>query len=218
MRYPQLKLGMLRRDIVVIAASLGGVRALCRLAQALSPQFPGSILAVQHTAASSPGALAEIIQRQTSLTVSYARSGALIRAGHIYLAPPDRHLLVSSQGRMVLSDAPKVNHVRPAADLLFETAANYFGQRVVGVVLTGRDGDGAQGLKAITKAKGVRIVQHPAEAEAAEMPMHALNGDSPEFSVSVAELAPLLHALAEGRDGHDALASHTTHSKSLPLE
>jgi two-component system, chemotaxis family, protein-glutamate methylesterase/glutaminase len=196
---------MQQRDIVVIAASLGGMEALCELGSTLRADFPGSLVAVQHTSPTSPRFLAKIIQRHTPLTVAYGHSGEKLRHGHFYLAPPDRHLTLSSSG-LHLDEGPRVNHVRPAADPLFESAAACFGPRVVGVVLTGGDGDGANGLKAIKKAGGVSIVQHPSESIAPSMPMTALNRDSPDFSVSIRELGPLLHALAEGKDGHEYLA------------
>jgi two-component system, chemotaxis family, protein-glutamate methylesterase/glutaminase len=197
---------MQQRDVVVIAASRGGVEALCELGSTLSADFPGTLVAVQHISSTSPGFLATLIQRHTPLKVAYGQPGDQLRPGHFYLAPPDRHLIFSSSG-LRLDDGPKVNHVRPAADPLFESAAAHFGPRVVGVVLTGGNGDGANGLVAIRKAGGISIVQHPSEAVAPSMPMTALNRDSPEFSVTIRELGPLLHALAEGKDGHEHLAA-----------
>jgi len=197
---------MLRRDIVVIAASKGGVAALCRVVGTLTDKFPGTLLVVQHTSATSPGYLDRLLQRHTSMPVSYANAGEVMQRGHFYLAPPGCHLTVSRRGTMALDGGPRVNFVRPAADPLFASAAKHFGSRVAGVVLTGFDGDGAAGLQAIKQAGGVSIVQHPAEAEAPDMPMSALNRDKPDYAISLGELGPLLCALAEGRDGHQHLA------------
>jgi two-component system, chemotaxis family, protein-glutamate methylesterase/glutaminase len=142
----------------------------------------------------------EIIQQHTPLSVSYGRTGEYAKRGHVYLAPPGQHLVVAPLGYLRSDNGAKVNHVRPAADPLFSSAAAYFGQRVAGVVLTGCDGDGTAGLRAVKKAGGLSIVQHPAEAQAPQMPMSALNGDSPDWSVSIGELAKLLKALAVGQE------------------
>ncbi|KAI3591739.1 Chemotaxis response regulator protein-glutamate methylesterase CheB [Cupriavidus sp. U2] len=104
-----------------------------------------------------------------------------MKRGHLYLAPQKCHLVVSSGGTLALDDGPRVNFVRPAGNPLFASAASVFGPRVVGVVLTGCDGDGAAGLRAIKRAGGISIVQHPGQAEAPDMPMHALNHVSPDY-------------------------------------
>jgi two-component system, chemotaxis family, protein-glutamate methylesterase/glutaminase len=185
------------RDVVVIGASLGGIKALSRLASSLDREFPGALLVVLHTGPGSPRMLDRIIQRNTTLAVAYARDGERIRTGHMYIAPPDRHLVVASGEMLRLDAGPKLHRIRPAADRLFETAAEYYGPRVAGVVLTGCGGDGTIGLQKIRLAGGIGIVQHPAQAEAPGMPMSALDGDHPSFSVSLAELGPLLKELAE---------------------
>jgi len=188
-----------RRDIAVVAASQVGFKALCRLVSALDPDYEGSLLIVLHSGMTGPRLLGECIQRHTSLTVEYGRHGQSIEPGRIYLAPPGRHLVVSADGHLALDDGPKVHHVRPAADPLFESAAACFHGRVVGVVLTGGGGDGTRGLQAIKAAGGMSIVQHPAQAEAPQMPMNALNFDSPDQVLSVAEISHLLGPLARQR-------------------
>jgi two-component system, chemotaxis family, protein-glutamate methylesterase/glutaminase len=185
------------RDLIVIGTSLGGIKALSLLASSLGRDFPGALLVVLHTGPGSPMMLDRIIQRNTTLSVAYARNGDSIRAGHMYIAPPDRHLVVNSDKTLHLDSGPKLHRMRPAADRLFETAAEYYGPRVAGVVLTGVGVDGTLGLQKIRLAGGIGIVQHPAQAEAPGMPMSALDGDHPSFSVSVAELGPLLKELAE---------------------
>jgi two-component system chemotaxis response regulator CheB len=188
-----------RRNLIVIGASLGGIKALSRLASSLDDAFPGALLAVLHTGPGSPSMLNRIIQRHTTLSVAYARRVDRIHTGHIYIAPPDRHLVFTS-GRMLHLDAgPKLHRMRPAADRLFETAAEYYGPRVAGVVRIGCGVDGTLGLQKIWLAGGIRIVQHPAQGEARGMPMSALDGDHPAFSVSVAELGPLLRELVDPR-------------------
>jgi two-component system, chemotaxis family, protein-glutamate methylesterase/glutaminase len=188
---------MRRRDIAVIAASVGGLKAICELLSAVDDDYEGSILAVLHTGSTSPRILDDLVQRHTSLVVKYGRHGESLARGHVYLAPPDQHLLISLFSTLLLSDGPKVHFTRPAADPLFETAAASFGARVVGVVLTGCDGDGTPGLRAIKRAGGLSVVQHPARAEQPHMPMSALNGDSPDYALSLSEIGQLLSRLAK---------------------
>ncbi|MFM0325611.1 chemotaxis protein CheB [Caballeronia glebae] len=185
-----------RRDIAVVAASRGGFKALCRLVSSLDAAYEGSLLIVLHSGPTGPRLLSECLQRHTSLDVEYGHQGQSIEPGHIYLAPPGHHLVVSPSGDLALDDGPKVNHVRPAADPLFESAAACFHRRVVGVVLTGGGSDGTRGLQAIEAAGGIGIVQHPAQAEAPQMPMNALNFDSPEQALSLTEIGHLLGSLA----------------------
>ncbi|HKR87977.1 MAG TPA: chemotaxis protein CheB [Phenylobacterium sp.] len=153
-----------RRDIVVLAASLGGLAAIRDLAAALPARFDAALLVVLHTHPQSPGLLDEIIGACTPLPVSYASQGEPVERGHVYLAPADRHLTVKPPGKCMLDTGPKVHFHRPAADPLFESAARTFGPRVIAVVLTGRDSDGAEGLRAIKGAGGIGVVQDPAEA------------------------------------------------------
>jgi two-component system chemotaxis response regulator CheB len=167
------------------------------LASAIDGGHEGSLLVVLHTAENVPRLLDALIQRHTSLTVRNPNHGDDIEAGCLYIAPPGRHMLVSARGRFVLSDGPKVNYFRPAADPLFESAAAYFGSRVVGVVLTGGGGDGTHGLRAIKRRGGLSVVQHPANVDAPEMPMNALNCDSPDHVLSLVEIAHLLSRLAQ---------------------
>src|SRR5258706_5313299 len=158
------------RDMVVIGASRGGLHALSQLLGSLPRDFPAAILVVLHTGPASPRLLAEILGGRTALPVSYARDGDEIRPGHVYLAPPDRHLVVRSCGKLGLDAGPKVRHARPAADRLFQSAAEVYGPRVIGIVLTGGDHDGTDGLRAIKAAGGITMVQHPGEAKDPSMP------------------------------------------------
>jgi two-component system, chemotaxis family, protein-glutamate methylesterase/glutaminase len=186
------------RDIIVIGASLGGLEALCKLAAYLPAPFPAAVLIVLHTAPQGPRMLAEIVGRFTPLPVSYGRQDEAVRPGHIYFASPDRHLIVTAQGQLVLDAGAKVRHARPAADPLFQSAAAVYGRRVIGVVLTGGDHDGTDGLRAIKAAGGLGIVQRPAEALAASMPRSALLGADPDYCVSLDEMGALLVKLVGG--------------------
>jgi len=127
------------------------------------------------------------------------------------LAPADRRLTVKPPGQCMLDTGPKVHFHRPAADPLFKSAAQTFGSRVIGVVLTGRDSDGAEGLRAIKGAGGIGVVQNPAEAMAPDMPCRALAIDHPDFVVPLAELPALLIRLT---DTASTIGGHSSASDS----
>ena len=147
--------------------------------------FPGS----SHDRAAHGVAQSEAAgrdHRQIRLhSVSYGIQYEEALPGHVYVAPPDRHLIVTRSGWLGLDAGAKVRHSRPAADRLFQSAAEFYGSRVVGVVLTGGDGDGTDGLRAIKAAGGLAIVQDPADATAPDMPMNALKGDHPDYCSSM---------------------------------
>ena len=133
------------------------------------------------------------------MSVSYAHSGEEPQLGHVYFAPPDHHLTLCADGRMDLNKKPKVHHSRPAANPLFESAAAIYGSHVIGVVLTGGDSDGADGLRSITSAGGIGIVQSPAEACDPSMPIAAMREDHPQYILPVEEIGPLLSKLVSSR-------------------
>jgi two-component system chemotaxis response regulator CheB len=183
------------RDIIVIGASLGGLEALCRLVRGFSADLPAAVLIVLHTSRQSPRLLAKIVGQHTSLSVSYGQQGDMIKPGHAYFAPPDLHLVVVAPGFLMLRAGPKVHFSRPAADVLFQSAAEVYGPRVIGVVLTGGDHDGTEGLRRIKAAGGVSVVQDPSEARDPSMPRSALIGDHPNHQASLDEMAALLTRL-----------------------
>jgi two-component system, chemotaxis family, protein-glutamate methylesterase/glutaminase len=183
---------MISRNIIVIGASLGGLEALCKLTGDLPARFPAAVIMVLHTNAQSPGLLAEIIGRYTTLPVSYGCQGDEVQPGHIYIAPPDYHLTVIAPGYLSLDAGPKVRHVRPAADQLFVSAAKVYGPRVIGVVLTGGDSDGTDGMRAIKAAGGIGVVQQPTEAYDSSMPRNALHGGKPDYCLPLSEIGPIL--------------------------
>ena len=189
-----------RRDIIVIGASRGGVDALRRIAGDLPIDLPAAVVIVLHTAANSPMAMADILGRRAAMPVAYVEQGSRIEPGQIYLAPPGQHTLVISEGFLGLRFSEPVHHSRPAVDVLFRSAAQVYGPRVVGVVLTGGDHDGTAGLRAIKLAGGVSVVQKPRSAVDPGMPMSALYGDSPDHVMSSEEMPALLTRLARFGD------------------
>ena len=185
------------KEIVVIGASTGGIDALKVLAAGLPPDFRASVFVVLHTAPHGLGILPEILERAGPLPASNAKDWEQFKPGHIYVAPPDYHLLVERTGYTRITQGPKENRFRPAVDPLFRSAAYAFGPRVVGVVLTGWLDDGTAGLRAVKERGGVAAVQHPDDALAPSMPLNAMKHVEVDHCVPLIELAPLLVRLTE---------------------
>jgi two-component system chemotaxis response regulator CheB len=169
----------LLRNIIVIGGSEGSITVIERILRDLPADLSAAVLIVIHTGPSSPMLMATILGRSASMPVAYARQGEVVREGRIYLAPPNRHLEIMAPGLLHLSDGPKVRFARPAVDRLFETAAAIYCSRVIGIVLSGGDSDGANGLRAITEAGGLTFIQDPEEAKVPSMPWEALQRDHP---------------------------------------
>jgi two-component system, chemotaxis family, protein-glutamate methylesterase/glutaminase len=197
-------------DVVVVATSLGGREALEQLLAALAGDFPAPILVVQHVSAHTPSHLPELLARRTRLTVRHAEMGDLLAAATVYVAPPGRHLLVGTDRRCVLSDAARVAFSRPAADPLFSSAAEVFGERTLGVILTGRLRDGTAGAGAIRRAGGVVLAQDPATSRAAAMPEAAIRQGVVHLALPLPALAAALDELVRV-PGARALLGQATH-------
>lgn len=182
-------------DVVALGASLGGLKAISQILSTLPPDFPAAITVVQHLDARYPSHMADILSRRTPLSVKQASSGDQLRAGKVYIAPPNKHLLVNWDGTLLLSDSARVHFVRPAANNLFESVATSFNERAIAVVLTGRDGDGATGVEAIKKMGGTVIVQDEASCESFSMPNSAIETGSVDFVLPLNEIASALVTL-----------------------
>ncbi|HEY0171969.1 MAG TPA: chemotaxis protein CheB [Pyrinomonadaceae bacterium] len=183
------------RDIIVVGTSAGGVEVLRTLVGGLPADFPGSVFVVMHTAPDSPGVLAQILDRWGPLPARSAENRERIRPGHVYVAPPDRHLLLEP-GVMRVTHGPRENRFRPAIDPLFRSAAQVFGPRAVGVIMTGGLDDGVSGLWAVKRLGGLAVVQDPKEAFMPSLPQNAINQVEVDYTLPVAEIAPLLMRLA----------------------
>jgi two-component system chemotaxis response regulator CheB len=162
------------RDLVVLGASAGGVEALCEVMGGLPAGLPAAVLVVTHMPAVAHSALANVLDRCGALPVGRAEQDAPLLPGRVYVAVPDRHLLVRD-GHMLISRAPHQNRARPAVDALFRSAARWHGRRAVGVVLSGALDDGAAGLAAIDAAGGACAVQDPGDARHPGMPEAAIS-------------------------------------------
>lgn len=183
-----------RRDIIVIGASAGGPEALRRLVAGLPRDLPAALFVVLHIGARRSG-LPGLLSAAGPLPAAWAADGEPIRPGRIAVAPPDHHLLVEP-GRLRLSRGPRENWTRPAVDPLFRSAAQAYGPRVGGVLLSGGLSDGTAGFAEIARRGGTTIVQDPAEAEHPGMPLSALRYTRVDHRLPVGEMPRLLARLA----------------------
>jgi two-component system chemotaxis response regulator CheB len=181
------------RDVIVVGASAGGVEAYSTLLSYLPPDLPAFIFFVQHISPHRQSELAQILARQSQLKVVFANGGEKPKKGVVYVAPPDRHLIIK-KNRISLGSGPKENRVRPSVDVLFRTAAHAYGDRVIGVVLSGNLNDGTAGLYSIKTHGGYAIVQDPDEAIFPGMPESAINHVSVDKVLRLSEIASQLVA------------------------
>ena len=186
----------LNNRVFVIGASAGGIETMLELLRLLPQDFPAPILLVIHTAMNSPGLLARVLQRESGVLVVNAKNGKKIQSSHIYVAPPNFHLVVEGD-RVRLMNGTVENRHRPAIDPLFRSAARSLGSTAVGVILSGYLDDGCAGLLRIKAAGGTTIVQSPEDALVPYMPRNALERVNPDYVVPVRELVPLMSRLAE---------------------
>jgi two-component system chemotaxis response regulator CheB len=188
-------------NVIVVGASAGGIAAVRTLLNKLPENVRAAIFVVVHTSPDGPGKLANVLDRATRLTVVTAEDGMVARHGHVYVAPPDYHLIVD--GRYVrLTRGPREHRFRPAVDPLFRTAAEHYGARAIGVVLSGHMADGTHGLTLI-KEGGVAMVQDPDEAQAPSMPLNAMRRGGVDYVLPAKEMAGVIMGLLMSeRDRH----------------
>lgn len=191
-------------DIIVIGASAGGVEALKEVAKALPVDLPAAVIVVIHVFPRSRSLLPEILNDVGPLHASHPADGEAIREGQIYIAPPDHHLVVE-KGHLHLSLGPKEQHQRPCINVTFRSAATAYGERVVGVILTGQLDDGTAGLWDIKRHGGIAVVQTPEEAMFPSMPLSALREVDVDHTLKLAEIGPLLTQLARNGRGQEDL-------------
>jgi two-component system, chemotaxis family, protein-glutamate methylesterase/glutaminase len=185
-------------EIIALAASAGGLRALTDVLSALPRDFPVALVVVQHLDPRHRSLMAEILGRRTSLLVKEAREGDPLERGCALIAPPNRHLLVNPDRTVSLSQSELVHFVRPSADLLFESTATAYKERAIAVVLSGTGNDGAMGVKAIKKMGGTVIVQDEKTSQFFGMPEAAQQTGLVDFILPLSEIAPALRTLVSG--------------------
>lgn len=184
------------RGVVAIGASAGGVEALSRLAASLSADMPYAYLIVLHLPAGAPSVLTRIIDRSGPVPATTAQDGAPLLPGHIYVGPPDRHLLVGDD-RVLLSEGPTENGHRPAINALFRSVAVQYGPRAIGVLLSGVLDDGVLGLAAIRSRGGTTIGQSPEDAAFPALPTNARNAGVLDRQAAAADIGAVLKELSQ---------------------
>jgi two-component system, chemotaxis family, protein-glutamate methylesterase/glutaminase len=189
-----LKKQFMDRNIIVVGASAGGVEALTTFVKGLPEEIDASFFIVLHIPSYSRSILPEILSKVTSLSVSHPEDGEKIETGHIYVAPPDHHMLIE-EDKVVIKKGPKENRFRPSVDALFRSAAYIYGPRVIGIVLTGALDDGTSGMWSIKRLGGITIVQEPGEAFFPEMPLNVLQYVDVDHVVAVTKMGRLLETL-----------------------
>lgn len=181
-----------RYELVVIGASAGGIAALTELLSALPAGYSLPTVVVQHLHPLQDSSFVEYLNRESVLTIKEADEKEAIEAGHAYFAPPNYHLLIEDDRTFSLSVDQRVNYARPAIDVLFESAADVYGAGVIGVILTGANDDGAQGLRSIQESGGLTIVQDPETAETPVMPRAAIAATRADHILTLPQIAELL--------------------------
>jgi two-component system, chemotaxis family, protein-glutamate methylesterase/glutaminase len=189
------------RDIIVVGTSAGGSEALTKLIGLLPSNLPATIFIVQHMPADSVGdVLVARLQQANRFPCTLAKDQERFRRGHLYIAPPDCHLLLKTHHVLVAKGA-RENRYRPAIDPLFRSAAVSHGPRVIGVILSGQLDDGTLGMRAIKMCGGLTVVQDPKDAEYPEMPQSVINHVSATYCVPLAEMGSLLNTLVRKTRG-----------------
>jgi two-component system chemotaxis response regulator CheB len=182
---------------VAIGCSAGGLVALEQLFGALLPALPPPFLVCCHTGSPNVDLMCDLLARHAAMPVEEAREREMPRGGTVYVAPSGYHLLVEADGRFALSVDPRVSFARPSIDVLFASAAETYGDGLVGVILTGANSDGAAGLVAVRERGGIAIVQRPDEADSPAMPRAALEVAGADYCVPLAAIAPLLNRICQ---------------------
>lgn len=182
-------------EAAVIGVSAGGMNALKVILSNLSASLPFPLVIVQHVAQQADAYLVDYLSRSCSLKIKEAEDKEPLRARTVYIAPAGYHLLIEPDYSFSLSVDPRVNFSCPSIDVLFESAADVFTDRLIGIVLTGANNDGSRGLAKIKSNKGLAIVQNPKTAEMPYMPQAAITAVHPDYVVNLEDIAPLLQKL-----------------------
>jgi two-component system chemotaxis response regulator CheB len=192
---------VVQEELMVSALVMGGSTGAFEVMRAVLSGLPGStpfpVLIVLHQLPGARSYLREILASASPLTIAEGLDKELLLPGTVYAAPPDYHMYVEDDGTVALSEDPPEHHCRPSIDLLFESAARVYGKSLVGVLLSGANGDGARGLQAIQLAGGRTIVQDPASAQAPQMPGAALALFQPDAVLSPAHLGEFMAKLVQ---------------------
>jgi len=183
-------------SVVVIGSSAGGLNVLSEILSRLKKDFPVPIVIVQHLHPSSDDYFVKHLERITSLSVSEAEEKESLKPGHVYIAPPNYHLYIEEDETFSLSADEKVNYSRPSIDVLFESAAELYKEKTVGVILTGANSDGTKGAKLIKEYGGIVIVQNPNSAFSSVMPKSVITNCQTDYILEPEAIVEILNQLS----------------------
>ncbi|MCP5048985.1 MAG: chemotaxis protein CheB [bacterium] len=189
-----------RYSCIAIGVSSGGMNALSTIIPIFPRSFPVPVIIVQHISPQSDNYMTRYLDNLSELKVKEVDEKEKIIPGFVYTAPPNYHVLVEEDGTFSLSVEDRINFARPSVDVLFESAADIYGSRLVGVVLTGANNDGSKGLKKIKEQGGLTIVEDPATAEVDGMPAAAAAAVKVDYILPLEEIGPFLVSLVEPRN------------------
>ncbi len=179
-------------EAIVIGVSSGGMKALKFIFSTLPAWFPTPIIIVQHVSAHSDNEWIELLNEKSNLNVKEADEKEKIASGNVYIAPANYHLLIEKDKTFSLTIDERVNFARPSIDVLFESAAEAYKDKLIGIVLTGSNNDGTKGIKRIKECGGLAIIQDPETAESFTMPASAIAAIEPDYILSLEKILELL--------------------------
>lgn len=207
-------------NLVVLAASAGGLQAIRSVLSSLPASFPAAIAVVQHRGDRDPERLPDLLSQRTALKVRHARTGDMLEAGTVYICPPGIHMTTEHVIRLV--EGPKLDFVRPSANLMFRSAAQAYGNRAIGVVLSGSGSDGAAGCKAISESGGTVVAQDPGSSAHGDMPAAALESGRVDLVLPLDQIGKALQRLVEdslaGRSGASPASLRENAVSPRPIE
>ncbi len=184
---------MSKYDVVLIGASAGGLTVLEYILGNLSPEISTPIIIVQHLSPDSGSSITELLRKFSVIQLTEPIDKESILNNHVYIAPADYHILIEKDRSFALNQGPKENYCRPAIDILFETAAEVFFEKTIGVILTGANKDGTRGCVAVKKFSGLVVVQDPKEALIPVMPSAVIDAGCADYVLSAKEIVQLLN-------------------------
>jgi len=205
------------RDVIVIGGSAGAIEVLSTVFGLLPPDLGAAVAVTIHRHPTVASSLAEILARRSSLEVVEPADGDRLTRGRIYLAPPDRHMLIAGDS-LRLNREPRQHHTRPAIDPLFVSAAEHCGGRVIGLLVTGNLSDGVSGLIRVKEMGGITLVQDPHQARYPSMPRNALIYDHVDLVLGVLSVAPTLEGLVRGIGVHSFIDSPGVRRPGPPFD
>ena len=182
----------MRYEAIVIGVSSGGMNAMKVMFSLLPKDFNTPVIIVQHIGAHSDSLWIKLLNDKSNLPIKEADEKEKIENGKVYFAPPNYHLLIEKDRTLSLTVDERVNYSRPSIDVLFESAAEAYADKLIGVILTGSNNDGTNGIKRVKECGGLAIVQNPETAESAYMPKSAIAAIKPDYILSLEEITALL--------------------------